>query len=89
MPKGEFSCENSPLAVRISKIWFRNPDHNLALPEYFSTCEQSPHIPCSSVPACRTSFLSANCLQLPEVSLVADPLASVDSALFSERFLFR
>ncbi len=37
----------------------------------------------------RKSFLSANRLQLPEVSLVADPLAGFGFALFSERFLFR
>ena len=89
-PKGESSRENSPPShPNFRRSGVRRPVYNFALPKPPRIRERSPHIPCPSVPACHTSFLSACCLRLPEVSLVADPLAGFDSALFSERFLFR
>jgi hypothetical protein len=44
MPKGESSCENSPLTFRISKIWCSGPDHNFVISASLRTYGQNPHI---------------------------------------------
>jgi hypothetical protein len=77
-----------PQLTEFSKIWGSAPDHNLALRNSLESASGT-HTSLASVPACRMSFFSPCRLQSPEVSLVSDSLAGFDSALFSERFLFR
>ena len=61
-----------PRLSEFSKIRIRNPDHNFGIAKSLRIREQNSHTPCHSVPACRESFLSANHLQSPGVSLVSE-----------------
>ena len=89
MPRGEFSCENSPPTFRIYE--------DSMFGDRITTLSSRSCREAASEPAFSWNYRSAGCksfllvgrLQLPEVSLVADSLAGFDSALSSERLLFR
>ena len=89
MPRGEFSCENSPPTFRIYEdSMFGDRITTLSS----RSCLESaggPAFSWNSRSAGCKSFLLVGRLQLPEVSLVSDSLTDFDSTLFSERLLFR